>query len=89
MTLVDTTLRVERTARPVDDGKPSDVDTVTIVGVVTDAIEHPMSARPSANIYLPLRSVPEHVVVYARTSAPAAMRDAGVRYPPRGRRAAG
>lgn len=73
--VLGTTLRVKRTARPVDDGQPSEVDTVTIVGVVSNALERPLSARPPANIYLPLRSVPGHVSVYVRTASPAAMRE--------------
>lgn len=75
--VLGTTLRVERATRPVDDGQPSDVDTVTIVGVVSNALERVRSTpgRPSANIYLPLRSVPQHVAVYVRAAGSASMRE--------------
>ena len=73
--VLGTTLRVERTTRSVDDGQPSAVDTVTIVGVVSNTLERPLSARASANIYLPLRSVPQHVAIYVRSASSTGMRE--------------
>jgi hypothetical protein len=73
--VVGTTLRVERTPRTVDDGQPSQVDTVTIIGVVSNGLERPLRARPSANIYLPLRTVTEHVALYVRSASSTGMRE--------------
>lgn len=46
---------------------------VTIVGIVSASMTRPMASAPAANLYLPLREMPDYLAVYVRSNQPAAI----------------
>jgi predicted permease len=67
---LDRPIPAGREARSINDRPGSAVRTVTIVGVVSNAMARPIIPETPASLYLPLGDVPTYVAAYVRSSQP-------------------
>lgn len=69
---VDSIPTVRSITQMVDDTSRR-VESVTIIGVVSNGLTRPLIPEPIPTLYLPLRGIPDYVSVYVRTAAPVAI----------------
>jgi ABC-type antimicrobial peptide transport system permease subunit len=76
--VVGTVLRVDsiptvRSITQMVDDTTRRIESVTIIGVVSNGLTRPLIPEPIPALYLPLRGIPDYVSVYVRTAAPVAI----------------